>query len=107
MLKHALNISYYYSDFASIQVYTLAAKMDLKFDFFSKKKKKSKPQAIFQQGRVTSKYKFQSHQQSHEDSKWGFPPPCTQVISLTCASERSIKINKGASYPKLGLRGTH
>lgn len=40
MLKHALNISYYYSDFASIQVYTLAAKMDLKFDFFSKKKKK-------------------------------------------------------------------
>ena len=41
MLKHALNISYYYSDFASIQVYTLAAKMDLKFDFFSKKKKKN------------------------------------------------------------------
>lgn len=42
MLKHALNISYYYSDFASIQVYTLAAKIpqDLKFDFFSRKKKK-------------------------------------------------------------------
>lgn len=41
MLKHALNISYYYSDFASIQVYTLAAKIpqDLKFDFFSRKKK--------------------------------------------------------------------
>lgn len=58
MLKQALNIRYYYSDFAYIQVYTLAAKIpqDLKFDFFSKKKKIiSKPQAIFQQGRVTSK----------------------------------------------------
>lgn len=58
MLKHALNISYYYSDFASIQVYTLAAKIpqDLKFDFFSRKKKKTfKLQAIFQEGRITSK----------------------------------------------------
>ena len=57
MLKHALNISYYYSDFASIQVYTLAAKIpqDLKFDFFSRKKKTFKLQAIFQEGRITSK----------------------------------------------------
>ena len=39
MLKHALNISYYYSDFAFIQVYALALKsQDLNFDFFSKRK---------------------------------------------------------------------
>lgn len=42
MLKHAINISYYYSDFTSIQVYTSAARIpqDLKSDFSSKKEKK-------------------------------------------------------------------